>query len=360
MGHLTLDIALYRSASVSRHHESVTTLDTLVAGIRSGAWRKQTDEYRAAMPQLTTAELSSKKSSMFPAFTPTGVQDTSADHPRCSVAAGSNKCNHGTYRREATSPFVSRTGLVALDVDAYKDDDAADAAAIRDAIAGTPYCAAAFISASGKGVKALVRVEPVPQTPLEHRHAWDAVWAWLLAELNMDAKSGAKDPPGSSIAHLQFVSFDPGAYVNTEAEALHWEPPVEEPKEERKSKYSYTVEEPQPLKPTVYTEAQVREMLEYCDPDGSWSDLRWKICRALRDWDNGGGLGRSVWMEFAQRATRSPHDIDYVRSYDEAEGAGDTITVGTLVYHAKEGGCPWLQERQTIRANATDYEGALR
>ena len=66
----------------------------------------------------------------------------------------------GQYRREATSPFVSRTGFVALDVDAYKDADALDATAIRDAIAATPYCAAAFISASGKGVKALIRVEP--------------------------------------------------------------------------------------------------------------------------------------------------------------------------------------------------------
>ena len=360
MGHLTLDIALYRSARVSRHHESVITLDTLVAGIRSGVWRQQTDEYRAAMPLLTPAALSGKKSSLFPAFTPTGVQDTATDHGRCSSNPHSNRCSLGQYRREATSPFVSRTGFVALDVDAYKDADALDATAIRDAIAATPYCAAAFISASGKGVKAVIRVEPVPQTPLEHRHAWDAAWLRMLNELSMEASSGAKDPPGSSISHLQFVSFDPDAYVNTEAEALHWEPPVEAPKAERESKYSYTVEEPQPLKPTAYSEQQVREMLEYCDPDGSWGDFRFKICRALRNWDSGGELGRSVWMEFAQRATRSPHDIDYVRSYDEAEGAGDTITVGTLVYHAKEGGCPWLQERQTIRANATDYEGALR
>ena len=338
-------LSFYVSATTSRHLDSVIALPVLIEGIRMGRWRKEVERYRKA-DKTTRARL---KPSTLPAFTPTGVQPTAADHSQCKAEDASSLCSLGAYRRETGTPFESRSGLVALDLDAYKDDaETRSAEAIRDIIAKTPHCAGVFVSASGEGVKALIRVDPVPQTPEQHRQAWDAAWEWMSSELRLAETSDAKDPPGSSIAHIQFVSYDRQAYLNVDAEGLPWQP-----QQSVSVSSSYRTDTPEPPEQRQprreFDESDIREMLQHCDVDGSWQEYRFKIARAVRSWDNGGDRGKRLWLEFANMGTRSPHPDDYERAYDEVEGTGKGITVATLVKFAVEGG--WKAKSNAANAD---------
>ena len=307
-------------------------LDALIADIRAGKWRKQVEQIQAAGSQ---EERSKFKPYLLPAFTPTGVQPTKESHADwCAAESGSFYCDKGDMRRDTKTPFESRTGLVALDIDLYKDGDNESATDVRDKLAASKHCAAAFISTSGAGVKALLRVEPTPQSQAQHLQAWKSCVAWMQAELGIEANTKTTDPPGNNIIHLQFVSYDPSAYLNIEAEPLDWETGAQS----SRPRAGYRTDTQGPGR-REFDETDIREMLSYCDVDGSRNDYRFKIARAIRAWDNDGERGKALWLEFAKKATRSPYpNSEYERSYDATEGTGPRITVGTLVKFAVEGG----------------------
>ena len=336
-------VALYKSAMASRHKVMDITLSSLIDKVRSGHWRQQVEQIRHAS---TPEEQRKLKAQLLPGFTPTGTMPTEARHGgQCKGIPKSNLCDKGSLRRDGATELTTRTGLVALDIDSYKDGGTAeDAAAIRNKLAESPHCAAVFISTSGVGVKALIAVSPVPASQTEHRSAWDACVRWVQAKLDIEPNTKTNDPPGNNIAHLQFVSWDSAAHLNLGAEPLSLAEWVE-PEPERKPAGGYRQDIPTGG-PAELTEQEVREMLLHCDPDESWPDYCFKLARAVRAWDDGGARGNAVWLEFIQRRTRSPHESDYERSYDQGDGTGPSITVGTLVELAKKGGYHARRDRR--------------
>ena len=303
------NIALYRRASASAHPISVTTVEKLIEDIRSGVWEEPATRVANEKDAKARRRL---KAQILVGFTPTGVQQD----------------------RKAELPFESTTGLVALDLDIYKVDEGGEQEAlrVRDVMAATPYCVAAFISPSREGVKALFRVEPVPHGQAEHKLAWLATCKWAQEMLGLEPTTKGTDPPGNNISHLQFVSYDPAAYINMEAEGLRWQT-VEQPA------LPPAPVKPPPKRTREYSEAEVQRMLEFCNPDGDLLEYKFKIARAIRTWDGGGNRGLGLWMTWARRGTRSPYpDEEYERFYTQAEQAGAKVTVGTLVKFAKDGG----------------------
>ena len=288
-------VSTYSTAKNSRHKNGDLDLADIVGGIRSGKWADQTAAVRNAKDDAGRRAL---KASSLLGFTPTGTQPTEAKHSgRCKPVAQSVQCDNGSLSRNTLAPFDSRTGLVAVDLDFYKGTTH-NAAEARDTLAKSEHCAVAFVSVSGLGVKALVRVQPVPRSQAEHKRAWEAVCSWVSKELGLQPNTKEKDPPGNNIAHLQFVSHDPDAHIDLDVAPLEWE------------KQSQTSQSSERTAEAGWSRDDVEKMLRYCDVDGSWPDYRFKIARAIRDWDDGGSRGKAVWLAWVGQGTRSPHTED--------------------------------------------------
>ena len=326
-------VSVYKSGVASRHKTGDCSIEEIVEGVRDGRWSAPVERIRAIDDPVEKRKL---KARILLAFTPTGVQSTESLHDgRCGVVRGSVQCTEGSQRRDTLGVFSSRTGLVAIDLDFYKGATH-DPIEARNKLAASEHCVVAFVSVSGQAVKALVGVDPVPRSQDEHRKAWEGVCAWVTRELDLEPTTKMKDPPGNNIAHLQFVSFDPDAHIDLGKTPLPWKRWKATEGARRGEGYSTSV--PTGARQREFTEENIHDMLNHCDVDGSWPDYRFKVARALRAWDNGGSRGRAIWLAWARLGTRSPHEDDYERSYDQVEGTGDSITVGTLVEFAREGG----------------------
>ena len=74
-------------------------------------------------------------------------------------------------RKGSVSPNTSsqHSGLVVIDIDGLTEQQITD---FLVELAQNPYIVLAFVSPSGQGIKAVVRVNPVPQNDMEHKGAW--------------------------------------------------------------------------------------------------------------------------------------------------------------------------------------------
>ena len=101
------------------------------------------------------------------------------------------------------------TGFLQLDVDKV---GAERAARLRDTLGADPHILAAFVSPSGDGVKAIMRI---PGSIEGHKAAFAAASAYMLATYCLEI-----DPQCCNVNRLCFVSHDPGIVVNVTATVL--------------------------------------------------------------------------------------------------------------------------------------------
>jgi len=128
----------------------------------------------------------------------------------------------GTFEWRANDALIEHSGLVVIDIDGMSPRSAA---AARDDLGDNPHVGLAFISPSGAGVKALVRIERVDGAPLDatsHRAAWAAA-----AKLVSDVTGHVVDESGKDVARLSFVSHDRDARYRPDSEPLRFEMPTE-------------------------------------------------------------------------------------------------------------------------------------
>lgn len=110
----------------------------------------------------------------------------------------------GTFRKRDDESLETYSGLICFDF-----DDVPDPRAIRDKLAKYPSVFAAFISPTGTGVKAVVRVESKSEF---HSIVERAIAKRLGTDLGHTA-----DPKAMGISRACFLSHDPDAYLNTDA-----------------------------------------------------------------------------------------------------------------------------------------------
>jgi len=103
--------------------------------------------------------------------------------------------------------IVEPTGCIIADVDHLASP--AEAKAIRDTLGNDPHVLAAFVSPSGRGVKAIFYCGTCADDA-EAKSAWRA-----LADYLATAYSIQTDPSGKDVCRLCFVSHDPGAIIRT-------------------------------------------------------------------------------------------------------------------------------------------------
>lgn len=91
-----------------------------------------------------------------------------------------------------------------------------EAVNLRDKLGDDPRTTLAFLSPSGLGVKALVRVDPAPPCRATYKRAW-AEAANEYRRYHADIDTTGSDP-----SRLCYVSHDPEAVYNGDADALNW------------------------------------------------------------------------------------------------------------------------------------------
>ena len=107
----------------------------------------------------------------------------------------------GTFSHRAKDKLIEFSQLACLDFDKFENVEQANQ--IKDKLSNSEYCYSAFISPSGKGVKALFKVINQP-------NEYEALYTSLCKKFdnpNIDSKT--KD-----ISRFCFESYDPDIYIN--------------------------------------------------------------------------------------------------------------------------------------------------
>jgi putative DNA primase/helicase len=157
------------------------TLAEFAAVTRNGTWKALVDAVRAAC-DVDDAERFTRLKESLPGITPAGI-----------------------FTRAANDGFVEASGLVQIDLDKLPDP-----VALREKLQADSYVACAFLSPSGRGVKAFVRCIPLVAHPRTYKQkAWAPVAAYVQRTYDVHV-----DEDGVSCKQLAFVSFDPDAYLN--------------------------------------------------------------------------------------------------------------------------------------------------
>ena len=112
----------------------------------------------------------------------------------------------GEFTERNKKGLVKHSGLMVLDFDKFANDELLNEALTK--LTDLPITIAAFISPSGDGIKAIIRL---PETDAaDHEKYFKA----FRREFNFDNL----DDSGSDVSRVCFESYDPNIYINYEAE----------------------------------------------------------------------------------------------------------------------------------------------
>jgi len=112
-------------------------------------------------------------------------------------------CFNGTFNHRSINGLLKKSGLIILDFDKFENKE--DAYIFKDSISSNEFIFSCWISPSGKGVKALVKI-PVDNY---HKEYFDALKVYY--------NSPNWDNSGSDVSRVCFESYDPEIYINLES-----------------------------------------------------------------------------------------------------------------------------------------------
>lgn len=160
--------------SVTQKKGRTKTLQNILIDIKQGTFKKQVEALRV----LPNKEANEQKKYL-PAFTPSG-----------------------TFKERKEAEIISHSSVLCLDF-----DDLENATDIRDCLSLDKWVFAAFISPLGKGVKALIKIDPD-----KHKESFTSLANHYEKELGIRVDESGKD-----VSRLCFVSHDEGLYSNQKA-----------------------------------------------------------------------------------------------------------------------------------------------
>lgn len=114
-------------------------------------------------------------------------------------------CFNGTFRYRSASGLISHSGLMVIDLDKFNSFDEANIC--KQELSKSNYIFATWISPSGKGVKALIKI---PRDPSNHKHYFGSFQSHL--------NHPNWDESGKDVSRFCFESYDPDIYINTESD----------------------------------------------------------------------------------------------------------------------------------------------
>lgn len=178
-----------------------TTIQNVLAKIKEEEWRNKIEPIRQAYAEQVSAQHS-----------------PNPDPKRCSESMARTKklkCQlpgvlfSGKFSKRNAQSLENYSGRIIADFDHLPTESILR---VRNTLQASPHIEGLFLSPTGSGIKALVRV---PNKPQDHAQAFEAVSKYCNGLTGFSI-----DPSGSDLARLCFVSSDPDAYYNPNATEL--------------------------------------------------------------------------------------------------------------------------------------------
>ena len=238
--------------------------------------------------------------------------------------------------------FTEHNGLLTFDIDGIPPSSIG---AMRTVLSLHPNILMVFASPSNTGVKALLRVDPIPTTAndLEHKHVWALCKAELDKKLN---HYGYQCDSGDDPTRLCFFSHDPRLYYDPSMPDYTWDRDAyhidtqrltEQRERERKQRQS----DRSSLESREWTNADIDpKALDHIDPDGIHYDDWFRILAACK----ASGL---TWQDVDAWSRQGTKHVegDVEKRWN---GINTTdVSWGTVVHFAKQSGYQLPQRKRS-------------
>ncbi len=251
-------------------------------------------------------------------------------------------CWAGIFTRRANDALAQHSGLMVVDFDHLGATMENSKAALTE----DPHVLAVFVSPSGDGLKAIVRV--AANDTDTHRRCFFAAEQYFRDKYHLEA-----DPHCKDVSRACFVSYDPALVIRGTATPFE---PIAEP--EKKS----TTTRPSAARSENTREPPdadiVASALRSINPNCNY-DVWLEVAMALKSWNDSKGLDLfRAWSELAPSRTPKPGEPTLADKWASFTGTG--ITVATLFHHAKAAGWtpPSIDNTKTVFTGATATVGA--
>ena len=228
--------------------------------------------------------------------------------------------------------LCNHTGFIIIDIDGLTKSQLGY---LFTELRNFPQVILAFISPSGKGIKVLVRVEPIPKDHIEHKGAFEAcVDLFRLKFEEFDIKIGKPkkdesqdvghiDTSGSDCSRLCFLAHDPQIIVRENTVPIQWD----------RQAYLKAQEKAKETAANYDGDVDITA-LDYIDADDYeiWIKVGMACYRS--------GVPRQVWDQWSQESEKyEPGECAYKwETFQQPEALDQTISWGTVVYLAKQNG----------------------
>ncbi len=272
-------------------------LDLFLEGVRKGKWEDEVNEVRVISDKKERDEL---KETL----------------PSVTIS--------GEFEQRYDANIKHHTGFIGIDIDDKGIPDGMSLDEVKSLVCCSKYVYACFLSASGRGLCVVMKVNPV-----KHKEAFQGICEYFYKEYNIIC-----DPTSINVSRPRFVSFDPGIFINHEAVPRFVEYPKEKP--------------PKKIEKIVYAKNDfdllineiVARRLNLCDSYHDWVRICFAIVHQF------GEAGRNYFhiiSQFSSKYESKSTDKQYT-SCVRHKGS-NVITLATLYYYCKQAGLEIYSER---------------
>ena len=238
-------------------------------------------------------------------------------------------CMSGVFTERKIAGLTRHSGLICIDI-----DDVDDPQELKSFLCPDKYVYAAFVSAGGKGLALLFRINPD-----KHAEAFEGLQEYLYTQYQVIA-----DPSCRDVSRARFVSYDPYLYHNERAEKF----------------CQYPKKQPAALKKIpeiVFVKSDfdnivheiVARRLDITDGYHAWLRIGFAIADRFAE------AGRTYFHQVSQcNADYRPDLCD--RQYTNCLKAKKTgITIASFYYYAKQAGIRLFSEQTKLIVQSATF-----
>lgn len=224
--------------------------------------------------------------------------------------------------------LTTHSGFIGMDI----DNISSELNGVKALLSTDPYVYACFMSISGTGLCVIFKIDPE-----RHLDAFNAIADYLIKKYQI-----VIDPSGKDICRPRFISYDPDAYLNTDA---------------AKFKKYLPKEKKRKIQSTIFVKSEFDEVVK------KMVDANVSCVEDYRDWlsvgfglaDHFGESGREYFhllSSCSAKYERSMCDRQFTHCLRQPQSTGK-ITIATIYYFAKQAGINVFSEKTKRIAAAT-------
>ena len=212
----------------------------------------------------------------------------------------------GTFEKRGSENIIQHSGCIVYDVD-HLDPSKVDVKI--EVLKENPHVLLAFKSPSGKGIKIVVKFDPIPANNDQHKLAWAEGKNFINISVEFDKQCKEQ-------GRLCFLAHDPDIYYNPNAQSISWDPTKLALRDEQIAHFD-----------TLDLDDNAA-LLEYIDPDSLTYNEWLTVLTGCKE----GGIDKETVEAWSAKGSKHrPNDLD------RWDGLGG-YTFGNVVYHARQGG----------------------